>query len=186
MRGPVRVGMCVSPCLLVAVCVKVCVSRLGCACSLVVCASPAPQPVSAGIVSQVGAWAAAGELGGAEGLQGLMGLYATPVGLSTVCPPDAPHANGGLHRRESQGSVSSAGSLDLVSRCRPVLLDPLGRSQAWWAPGFRLDPHLLQSRSGAGIVSLPCPRLSCLWRAPDSPGSPSPGVLTQEVLLSLD
>lgn len=28
---------------------------------------------------------------------------------------DAPHANGGLGRRESQGSVSSAGSLDLVS-----------------------------------------------------------------------
>lgn len=28
---------------------------------------------------------------------------------------DTPHANGGLGRRESQGSVSSAGSLDLVS-----------------------------------------------------------------------
>lgn len=32
-----------------------------------------------------------------------------------VSHQDPPHANGGLGRRESQGSVSSAGSLDLVS-----------------------------------------------------------------------
>ncbi|XP_029805074.1 regulator of G-protein signaling 12 isoform X2 [Suricata suricatta] len=31
---------------------------------------------------------------------------------------NAPHANGGLARRESQGSVSSAGSLDLSEACR--------------------------------------------------------------------
>ncbi|XP_029805086.1 regulator of G-protein signaling 12 isoform X4 [Suricata suricatta] len=31
---------------------------------------------------------------------------------------EAPHANGGLARRESQGSVSSAGSLDLSEACR--------------------------------------------------------------------
>lgn len=37
-----------------------------------------------------------------------------------MSPPQEPlHANGGLGRRESQGSVSSAGSLDLVSHCRP-------------------------------------------------------------------
>lgn len=34
------------------------------------------------------------------------------------------HANGGLGRRESQGSVSSAGSLDLVSPCLPLALRP--------------------------------------------------------------
>ncbi|XP_054564390.1 regulator of G-protein signaling 12 isoform X2 [Eptesicus fuscus] len=33
---------------------------------------------------------------------------------------DAPHANGGLGRRESQGSVSSAGSLDLSEACRTL------------------------------------------------------------------
>nr|XP_045017281.1 regulator of G-protein signaling 12 isoform X2 [Jaculus jaculus] len=31
---------------------------------------------------------------------------------------DAPHTNGGLYRRESQGSVSSAGSLDLSEACK--------------------------------------------------------------------
>ncbi|XP_058526305.1 regulator of G-protein signaling 12 [Ochotona princeps] len=35
-------------------------------------------------------------------------------------PLDTPHANGGLHRRESQGSVSSAGSLDLPEACRTL------------------------------------------------------------------
>lgn len=38
--------------------------------------------------------------------------------LSARVPADALHANGGLGRRESQGSVSSAGSLDLVSARR--------------------------------------------------------------------
>ncbi|EPQ20415.1 Regulator of G-protein signaling 12 [Myotis brandtii] len=33
---------------------------------------------------------------------------------------DPPHANGGLGRRESQGSVSSAGSLDLSEACRTL------------------------------------------------------------------
>ncbi|XP_007951713.1 regulator of G-protein signaling 12 [Orycteropus afer afer] len=33
-------------------------------------------------------------------------------------PHDSPHANGGLCRRESQGSASSAGSLDLAEVCR--------------------------------------------------------------------
>ncbi|NP_001390407.1 regulator of G-protein signaling 12 isoform I [Mus musculus] len=36
---------------------------------------------------------------------------------------DAPHANGGLCRRESQGSVSSAGSLDLSEACRTSALE---------------------------------------------------------------
>ncbi|XP_069449385.1 regulator of G-protein signaling 12 isoform X1 [Ovis canadensis] len=35
-------------------------------------------------------------------------------------PNDALHANGGLGRRESQGSVSSAGSLDLPEACRTL------------------------------------------------------------------
>lgn len=38
------------------------------------------------------------------------------------------HANGGLGRRESQGSVSSAGSLDLVS---PHLPSPTGHTASW-------------------------------------------------------
>ncbi|KAB0343382.1 hypothetical protein FD754_020308, partial [Muntiacus muntjak] len=36
-------------------------------------------------------------------------------------PNDALHANGGLGRRESQGSVSSAGSLDLPEACRTLV-----------------------------------------------------------------
>lgn len=46
-----------------------------------------------------------------------------PLGVLSPCvPADPAHANGGLGRRESQGSMTSAGSLDLVSPRKAVSL----------------------------------------------------------------
>lgn len=54
-----------------------------------------------------------------------------------VSHPEPPHTNGGLGRRESQGSVSSAGSLDLVSPRLPSAHTPQEGSRAGAEPGRR-------------------------------------------------
>lgn len=69
-----------------------------------------------------GPWQSPATVGAPRALPtGGAGRWHTVPGSESLCfpHPDAPHANGGLGRRESQGSVSSAGSLDLVSHARP-------------------------------------------------------------------
>lgn len=95
--------------------------------------------------------------------------------LSARVPTDVLHANGGLGRRESQGSVSSAGSLDLVSACRAAALvhGASGRSGDGWEGA-------LEHREYLGLY-FPAFVLAgtCLWTPTGAAGArPCLGVCT--------